>query len=273
PAHGPGLISAERLAAILTEPNLRIIDTRPQPEYNTSHAPGAVALNPESLRGVVGGIPSMLLPADLLARQFGALGISPETHVVIIHGDKVHDATLVAMGLERLGHTHYSILDGGWQRWHAEGRPSDTRLPRITETVYPVPPADGFTVGAETVLAASGDGATRIIDVRPAPFFTGKASDEARAGHIPGAVNRPYTLDLASGTAGFASISDLAKTYESFVPMRDSRVIVHCRTGHQASQTWFVLRRLLGYTNVLWYDAGWTEWSARPELPVATGNK
>ena len=45
-------------------------------------------------------------------------------------------------------------------------------------------------------------------------------------------------------------------------------VVVHCRTGHQASQTYFVLRHLLGYENVKWYDAGWTEWAARPELPV-----
>ena len=45
-------------------------------------------------------------------------------------------------------------------------------------------------------------------------------------------------------------------------------VIVHCRTGHQASQTYFVLKRLLGYTNVRWYDAGWTEWAARQELPI-----
>jgi 3-mercaptopyruvate sulfurtransferase SseA len=45
-------------------------------------------------------------------------------------------------------------------------------------------------------------------------------------------------------------------------------VIVHCRTGHQASETYFVLKRLLGYANVRWYDAGWTEWAARLELPI-----
>ncbi len=48
-------------------------------------------------------------------------------------------------------------------------------------------------------------------------------------------------------------------------------MIVHCRTGHQASQTFFVLKRLLGYSNVLFYDGGWSEWAARPELPIETG--
>ena len=46
------------------------------------------------------------------------------------------------------------------------------------------------------------------------------------------------------------------------------KVIVHCRTGHQASQTFFVMRYLLGYENVFWYDAGWSEWASRSELPV-----
>ncbi|MCF8077577.1 MAG: hypothetical protein K9L23_20950 [Desulfotignum sp.] len=48
-------------------------------------------------------------------------------------------------------------------------------------------------------------------------------------------------------------------------------MIVHCRTGHQASQTFFVLKHLLGYEQILWYDAGWTQWAALPELPVKTG--
>jgi len=66
----------------------------------------------------------------------------------------------------------------------------------------------------------------------------------------------------------FKPTAELEKAYAALIPSKRSRVIVHCRTGHQASQTFFVLKRLLDYEDVLWYDAGWTEWSARPELPV-----
>jgi thiosulfate/3-mercaptopyruvate sulfurtransferase len=145
-------------------------------------------------------------------------------------------------------------------------------LPTVTESKYPLKSdADDFTVGFQTVAARLGKPGTVIIDVRPADFYTGKKSDEARAGHIPGAVNRAFSEDVivtSNKVVTFKPIADLAAAYSQIVPSKDTEVIVHCRTGHQASQTFFVLKHLLGYTNVRWYDAGWTEWAARPELPI-----
>ena len=110
-----------------------------------------------------------------------------------------------------------------------------------------------------------------IIDVRPVDFYTGKKSDEARAGHIPGALNHPYTEDVITSSnkvTTFKPTDALAAEYSRMIPSKNTEVIVHCRTGHQASQTFFVLKRLLSYPNVRWYDAGWTEWAARSELPI-----
>ncbi|HUW60922.1 MAG TPA: DUF6691 family protein [Candidatus Bathyarchaeia archaeon] len=267
----PGLVETQWLADNLGKSGVVVIDMRPQPEYNTSHIPGALSLAVESFRGNVKGLPSMLLPADLLARHLSLMGITPDNLLVFIYSDKAHDATLPCMGLERLGHLRYAVLNGGFGKWAAEKRPMDTVLPSVQESEYkPMPGADTFTVDAATVLKHQQDKSAIIIDVRPPEYFSGAKSDEARAGHIPGAINRPYTEDVVKneGVLTFKPVADLSAAYAAIVPSKDATVIVHCRTGHQASQTFFVLKRLLGYKDVLYYDAGWTEWAARPELPV-----
>ncbi len=275
PSRAPGMprvVTADWLAPRLGSPGLKVIDLRPQPEYNTAHIPGALSLNVESLRGNIGGLPSMLLPPSMLAAQFSLMGLQPSDAVVLVGGDKFHDSTLAAMAFERLGHHAYAILDGGQAAWVQAGHAMDAVLPRVSASSYPVPAEpDRFTVDAQVVAEAIRHPGTIVIDVRPADFYTGRKSDEARAGHIPGAVNRPFSEDVTTSSNKVLSLKPreaLADAYASLIPSRDTPVIVHCRTGHQASQTFFVLKHVLGYTNVRWYDAGWTEWAARTDLPV-----
>jgi len=165
-------------------------------------------------------------------------------------------------------------LNGEYAKWMQEGRPANALLPAVIESKYPVKQdADDFTVDFRTVAARLGKPGTVIIDVRPADFYTGKKSDEARAGHIPGAINRPFTEDVVISShkaVSFKPTDALAIAYRRIIPSTNTEIIVHCRTGHQASQTYFVLKHLLGYPKVRWYDAGWTEWAARPELPVVS---
>lgn len=271
PSEPRKLVLPEWLAQNLSREDLRVIDVRPQPAYNSGHIPGAVRVDPEHFRGVVEGVSSMLLPGDIIARHLGLLGITPRTTVVIVPTEKLQDAALVGMALERVGHRRYAVLDGGWERWAAEKRPVDTRLPEVRLTEYPFDPkADTFSVDYRAVLQHSQRKTAVLLDVRPADAFSGKKVDEARGGHIPGAVNRPFTSDVATanGITSLKPVAELEQAYAAIIPSKDSPVVVSCRTGHQASQTFFVLKHLLGYRNVMWYDGGWTEWASRPELPA-----
>jgi len=271
PPAWPGLVEPAWLAENLGSPEIRVIEVRAQPRYNTGHIPGAVCVSPENFRGVAGGVSSMLQPTELLSRHMSLMGIRPTDRVVIVPDDRPHDATLVAMAFARLGHERFGILSGGFPRWTLEQRPVTTELPRVQESLYPVPAPDAFTVTYKQIREKLRAADTVIVDVRPSEFYTGQKVEEARGGHIPGAKSRPYTEDLlkVGKVTLFKSSEELAKAYASLVPNKQTTVIVHCRTGHQASQTFFVMRYLLGYERVLWYDAGWSEWAARSELPVA----
>ena len=212
----------------------------------------------------------MLQPTELLSRQMSLMGIRPTDTVVIVPDDKPHDATLIAIAFARLGHERFGILNGGFPVGPLKSGPVTTELPQVQDSQYPVPSPDPFTVSYKQVMEYLKTRDAVIIDVRPAEFYTGKRVEEARGGHIPGAKNRPYTEDVSKfdHVTMFKSPEELAKAYALLVPTKRTTVIVHCRTGHQASQTFFVMRYLLGYEKVLWYDAGWSEWAARKELPV-----
>ena len=134
----PRAVETHWLASMLGTPGLKVIDLRPQPEYNTAHIPGSLSLNVESFRGNIGGVPSMLLPAAMLAAQFSLLGLQPSDTVVLVSGDKLYDTTLAGMAFERLGHMDYAVLNGGYAKWAQEGRPADAALPAVTESKYPV---------------------------------------------------------------------------------------------------------------------------------------
>ena len=268
----PAMIDTVWLAKYLERNDIKVVDCRNQPDYNSAHIPGSLAISCESFRGVVDGVPSVLLPPNVLACKLSLLNIAPNDLVVIVYGgERVRDATLIGMVFERLGHQRYALLNGGFDKWAAEGRPVSNTLPPEGKSTYPPPSdPDTFTVDYLQVRRHLDAKDAIILDVRPQDYFTGKKTDEARGGHIPGAVNRNFKDDLtdANRFMTLKPVSELQPIYANLIPSKAYPVIVHCRTGHQASQTFFVLKHLLKYQKVFWYDAGWTEWAARPGLPV-----
>lgn len=246
--------------------------------YETGHIPGAVKvdwhteLNDPVVRDYVDGAGF----AELLSRK----GISRDD-TVVIYGDKNNWWAAYALWVFSLfGHEDVRLLDGGRDKWIAEGRPITTEPSTPTPTQYPVVERDDRALRAyrDDVLAHLGN---PLIDVRSPEEYDGSRTSAPaypeegalRAGHIPSAKSVPWARAVAED-GGFKPRAELDAIYRTDVGLQDDDAIVaYCRIGERSSHTWFVLRHLLGFENVRNYDGSWTEWGSAVRVPIATGSE
>lgn len=269
----PTLVSTAWVAA--NAGKIVLIDARDKAEsYAAGHLPGALHVPTKALRGESTQGLEELLPPEKLSALFGGLGIDENTQVVAYGEEKLADPMHVLLALMTAGHVKVAVMEGGIQAWKAEKRELSTKTSTpVAKTYVPKTSLISFA-RMDDVARASLSGGPTILDVRPAEAFRGEGkSTEARPGHIPGSINRPAPLDLVTGGEGlfFVPREKLAADYAALGLSPEKSVIVSCRTGHAAAQTYFTLKILLGYEDVRWYDGSWQEWAAHAELSAAVG--
>ena len=275
------LVSVDWLSS--NQQSVDIIDLRskiglkPGQGYQQGHIPGAVAADylkagwRTSRDGVVGVLPAT---SDLEA-LLGSLGVEPNDHVVLVSsGNNATDfgsAARVYWTLKQLGHEKVSILEGGQSAWEAAGKPLSTTQSSPKPGTYKAKVVAKLNVSLDEVKASYKSSDVQLIDGRPDKQFIGEAKHPkaARAGRIPQSVNLDNHRFFKTASASLLDKAELSKV-ASLVP-DDKPVISYCNTGHWASTNWFVLSELLGKKNVRVYDGSMVEWSARKELPIATG--
>lgn len=246
--------------------------------YDTGHAPGAVKVDWQ--QDFWHPVERDFIGPDEVSALLGKLGIK-ETDTIVLYGDKSNWwASYAYWFLSYSGVKNpLKLMNGGRQKWIAEGRPTTTDAPSVTATTYPALRRDDSLrayrdeVKAHLQSVSAGSGA--LVDVRSPDEFSGKVTHMPtypqegvlRGGHIPGARSIPWAK-ATNEDGTFKSADELSALYGGEGVTADKDVIAYCRIAERSSHTWFVLRELLGYPKVRNYDGSWTEWGNAVGMPI-----
>ncbi len=285
------LISTDDLAARLGRPDLRVYDCTTYLEpaapgsddpytvvsgrqtFVAGHVPGADFLD---LQGELSATDTRLKftmpPAEHLAQAFGRHGLGDGRHVALYSIGTMMWATRVWWMLRALGFDGAAVLDGGFDRWQAEGRPVEAGeakgYPPATFTPRPRP---GRFVDKTAVKAAIGDPGTVTVNALGPQFHQGlEPSRYGRPGRVPGSVNVPAATLVDPATKKFVSPADALARFTEVGIDRDRRVIAYCGGGISATIDLFLLHQL-GFDDLTLYDGSMGEWAKDPSLPIETG--
>ncbi|WP_121061311.1 3-mercaptopyruvate sulfurtransferase [Chachezhania antarctica] len=275
------LVSTDWLAAHLKDPDLRVLDGSMYlpgagrdavAEYDAAHIPGARFFDIDEISNHRSSLPHMAPPAEKFMSRLRAMGVGDGHQVVVYDGAGLFSAARVWWMFRLMGKTDVAVLDGGFPKWVAEGRPVEDMPPMIRDRHMTVRVQNQLVRDVTQVSQASKLGDHEIIDARSAERFRGDAPEPReglRAGHIPGSKNVPYG-SLLDGDGTMKSADEMRAIFKAAGVDLSKPAITSCGSGVTAAILCLALERM-GKTDYALYDGSWTEWGAFPTVPVETG--
>ena len=275
------LVSTEWLAAHLKDPDLRILDGTlfmadegrdARAEYEAAHIPGARFFDIDDISDSRSELPHMVPPVEKFMSRLRAMGVGDGHQVVVYDAKGLFSAARVWWLFRLMGQDNIAVLDGGFPKWQAEGRPTEDLPPMVRDRHMTVRRQNHLVRDVTQVSAASKLGDHEILDARAAGRFRGDAPEPRaglRAGHVPGSRNVPYT-ELLNDDRTMKDPDSLRAVFAAAGVDMAKPVITSCGSGVTAAVINLALERI-GKTDHALYDGSWTEWGASPTLPVATG--
>jgi thiosulfate/3-mercaptopyruvate sulfurtransferase len=259
----------------LDNPKVRIIEVSTEPGiYERGHIKNSIKFVWHT--DLVDTVNRDVIARAAFTKLVQKAGIDADT-TVVLYGDKNNwFAAWGAWIFNLYGQKDVRILDGGRVKWEKDGRALTTAVPTFKSGNFVSSALDRelrATLIRDVLPVAKKPALAQLIDIRSADEYNGKIFAPAgfqelavRAGHIPGAVNIPWGLNVnADGT--FKTTAELKALYADKGITGAKNIITYCRIGERSSLTWFVLSEILGY-NVKNYDGSWTEYGNTVGVPI-----
>jgi thiosulfate/3-mercaptopyruvate sulfurtransferase len=271
------LVTAEWAEMNLDNPNVVFVEVdEDTAAYDGGHIEGAVKLDWRT--DLQDPVRRDFVNQDQFSDLLSERGISNDDTVILYGGNNNWFAAYAYWYLKLYGHENVKLLDGGRKKWELDGRTLTTDAVNRQATQYKAQsPDNSIRAFRDEVLAAIGN--KNLVDVRSPDEFSGKILAPAhlpqeqaqRAGHITGAINVPWSR-AANEDGTFKSDEDLTAIYAHAGLDGSQSTIAYCRIGERSSHTWFVLRELLGHSDVKNYDGSWTEYGSLVGVPIELGD-
>ena len=274
------LVTTDWAREHLDNPKVRFLEVDVDTDaYDSGHLPGATGVNWKSQLN--DPVRRDLASREDLQTLLRAAGVDDDTTIVLYGDNNNWFAAWAYWQLRYQGLDNVRLLDGGRVKVEADGLPLTTDPPAHAPGTITLPDRTREELRAyrQPIIDGLGSDGRRLVDVRSPEEFRGELSAPAhlpqeaaqRRGHIPGAVNVPWSQAVASdGT--FRPIEELRQLYASHDVDGTSEIIAYCRIGERSSHTWFVLHELLGYPDVRNYDGSWTEYGSLVGVPIESGD-
>ena len=275
------LVTTEWLAAELGKTDIRVIDATlflaqhgrdARAEFESAHIPGAVFFDIDEVSDTTSPLPHMLPPPEKFASRMQALGLGDGSRIIVYDNSPLRSAARVWWMLTLFGAHEVAILDGGFAKWVAEGR--------ATESGKPIVRHRHFTVWADKSLVRDSKQMTenlrakteQVVDARSAGRFAGTDPEPRaglRSGHIPGSKNLPYD-QLFNEDGTYKHPEAIKAAFDASGVDFSKPVVATCGSGVTSAVLAFAAT-MIGHPKMAIYDGSWSEWGASATNPVVTG--
>jgi len=264
------LVDTAWLAQHLNDPNVRVVDIRNR-GYGDGHIPDAVFVDSNWIRNPKAP-PTFLPTPQEFEALMSRLGIANNTRVIAYDERGGIYAARLWWILNYYGHSNVALLDGGWVKWTAEQRATNTTAPAPAAAVFKVKPGTVKVATADEVKAAINRPGVKLLDARTQGEIDGKdLRNIKRGGYIESSVPLYWEDTLDPATKTFKSAAEITKIYRDKGVVPSDEVTVYCQVGMRASHDIFTLA-LIGHdlTKLRNYYGAWEEWGNRDDTPIKT---